>query len=56
MNEHYNFVRIQGKHGMINLGIPKREATKEEIEGIHRVIAEIIINNYKEEKAKRLES
>lgn len=50
--EEYDIIEIQGKHGRIKLHVPKREATQEEIDEIHRVMAEIALNTYKEEQKK----
>jgi len=45
-------VKIQGKHGKINLGIPEKEATQEEIDELHKTVAETIVNSSrKKEKA-----
>lgn len=51
-NEEYKCVRFKGKHGMINLMIPNREPTQDEIEELHRSIAEVIVNNSKQPSTK----
>jgi hypothetical protein len=38
-------VKIPGKHGDISLVVPNRNPTTEELESLHRVIAETIKNN-----------
>lgn len=43
MGEEYDIIEIPGKHGRIKLHIPKKEATREDIEEFHREIAEAII-------------
>ncbi len=53
-NPEYNIYEIQGKHGMILLHVPKRKATQEEKDELYRTVAQVIVNIYKEEKAKRM--
>lgn len=55
MNEEYDVVEIQGKHGMILLHVPKREPTKEEVDELYKTVAEVAINIYKEESRKAAE-
>lgn len=45
--EEYDVIEIQGKHGMIHLHVPKREATQEEIDEFYKTFAEVVINIYK---------
>lgn len=40
-------VEIQGKHGRINLVVPNRKPTKEELDNLHRIIAETIVNTHR---------
>lgn len=56
MNEDYYCHRFKGKHGMINLMIPKREPTEEEIINLHRGIAEVFINNSKQPSTQKEET
>lgn len=44
--DEYDIIEIQG-NGFIRLHIPKREATEEEINEIHKKAAEIIVGIYK---------
>lgn len=56
MGEEYDIIEIPGKHGKIKLHVPKREPTQEEIDELHRAIAEVAINigrNVKNEPAKK---
>lgn len=50
MEEEYNIIEIPGKHGVINLHVPKREATQEEIDNVYKAVAEIAINNSRKKK------
>jgi len=49
--EEYDIIEIQGKHGMIHLHVPKRDATKREIDEVYRAVAEIAINSNKNKPA-----
>lgn len=49
--EEYDIIEIQGKHGIIHLHVPKREATQEEKDELYKTVAEVAINIYKDEKA-----
>lgn len=53
--EEYDVVEMQGKHGMIRLHIPKREATQEEIDELYDTVAEVAINIYKDKKKEAAE-
>lgn len=41
--EEYDIIEIQG-NGTIRLHVPKREATEEEINELHKSVAEVILN------------
>lgn len=41
-NEEYDVIEFKGKHGMIRLHVPKREATEQEIIDLHRGVAEAL--------------
>jgi hypothetical protein len=43
-DDHYNYIDIPGKHGLIKLAVPKRKATEEEVIELHRAVAEVIVN------------
>lgn len=45
--EEYDVIEIKGKHGMINLHIPKKEPTKDEIKDVYEAVATIALNNRK---------
>lgn len=50
-NTEYKCIRFKGKHGVINLMVPFREPTQQEINDLHAAIAEIIVhNNWKNNK------
>lgn len=51
MEDEYDVIKIKGKHGMIHLHVPKKEATQEEIDDVYRTVAEIAINNDKKKPA-----
>ncbi|WP_342432599.1 hypothetical protein [Neobacillus sp. FSL H8-0543] len=40
-------IEITGKHGTIRLIVPNRRPTLEELERLHRVIAETMVNSAK---------
>jgi hypothetical protein len=42
--EDFNIIEIQGKNGKIRLHVPKREASKEEIDDLYKSVAEVIVN------------
>lgn len=50
--EGYDIVEIQGKHGLILLHVPKREPSQQEIDELHRTIAEVAVNIMKEKREK----
>lgn len=41
-NEEYNVIELPGKHGRILLHVPKREAKQEEIDALHKTVAQVI--------------
>lgn len=41
---------INGKHGRIVLTIPDRKPTEEEWRHLHKIVAEIIVNEYREKE------
>ncbi|SNZ14508.1 hypothetical protein SAMN05421503_2430 [Terribacillus aidingensis] len=47
----YREIEFQGKHGVIVLKVPIKEDTQEEIDELHRVFAEVTLNNLKRQKA-----
>ena len=49
----YELVELKGKHGLINLMVPKWEATQEEIDNVYRTVADVMINVRKEEQRKK---
>lgn len=49
----YDVVEIPGKHGIIYLHVPKREATQEEIDDFYKTMAEIALNIYKDEQRQK---
>ena len=48
--EGYDVIEVQGKHGIILLHVPKREATQEEVDKLYGTIAKLALNNYKEKR------
>jgi hypothetical protein len=42
-----SLMEIPGKYGRILLVIPERKPTSEELQSLHRVIAEVIVNTAK---------
>lgn len=46
----YRMVEIEGKHGIINLGIPEKEPTQEEINELHKTVAEVVVNTNKHKR------
>ncbi|WML42713.1 hypothetical protein [Neobacillus sp. PS3-40] len=48
--DEYRIIEIPGKHGKINLMVPNREPTEEEINHLHKVIAETIVETYRRKK------
>ncbi|MCM3109979.1 hypothetical protein [Lederbergia lenta] len=54
--EDYDVIEIQGKHGLIELHVPKREASQEEIDELHKSMAEIALNIYKDKQVKKKEN
>lgn len=51
--EEYDIIEIQGKHGIIRLHVPKREATKEEVEELYKSVAEIAVNIHRHNNRKK---
>ncbi|WP_158681469.1 hypothetical protein [Microbulbifer pacificus] len=47
MKEKYRKVELQGKHGMIDLMIPDRDPTQEEIQELHDTVAKVLVNTIK---------
>ena len=45
--EDYDLVKIKGKHGMINLMVPKWESTQEETDKFYRIVAEVRVDEYR---------
>ncbi|MBO1003135.1 hypothetical protein [Pseudogracilibacillus auburnensis] len=52
MEDEYEIVEIQGKHGMIHLHVPKKEPTQEEINELYDTVAKVALNIYKDKKKK----
>lgn len=52
MEEKYRKVELQGKHGKINLMIPDRDPTQEEIDQLHKTAAKVIVNTIKHQNKK----
>lgn len=48
--EEYEVIEIPGKHGMIRLHVPKKEATQEDIDELYGTIARVALNNYKDKR------
>lgn len=47
MEKEYDIIEIKGKHGMIHLHVPKREATQDEVRHLHDTVARALVNNSK---------
>lgn len=45
--EENRVIEIKGKHGFINLVVPKRQPSESEWNELHRVVAETIVNKSK---------
>lgn len=49
----YTCRRFKAKHGMINLMVPKKPPTKEEIDEFYNTFARILVDSYKYKQSKR---
>ncbi|SEM79467.1 hypothetical protein SAMN04489762_1053 [Terribacillus saccharophilus] len=47
---HFKEYEIEGKHGIILLQVPIKEDTQEEIDTLHRVFAEVVLDELRREK------
>lgn len=48
-------IEIPGKHGTIRLVVPERKPTQEELQSLHRVIAETMVRTSKIEQQQEKE-
>ncbi|MDF2789236.1 MAG: hypothetical protein K0S80_2334 [Neobacillus sp.] len=48
--EEYDIIEIQGKNSKILLHVPKKEATEEEVNELHKAVSEVIVNINKDSK------
>jgi hypothetical protein len=42
-DDQYRIIKIQGKHGEINLMVPENKPTQEQLYDLHKVVADIIV-------------
>lgn len=42
--EEYDIIELHGENSTIRLHVPKTEATEEDINDLHKAVAEVIIN------------